>query len=134
MKEIVTKLNESEIQYFSTIGLDGKPKVRPFQFMFEEEGKLWFCSSTEKEVYKELQENPYIELCTSLQEMTWMRLSAKVVFSDRLDIKEKVLTFSPLVKRIYKEACNPIFSVFYLTSGSAAICKIGKPPVQYYFE
>lgn len=62
MEEVIRYLENSQLQYLSTIGIDGKPKVRPFQFMFEQEGKLWFCTSNKKEVYKELAQLPFIEL------------------------------------------------------------------------
>ncbi|ENY99891.1 hypothetical protein HMPREF1092_03028 [Clostridium thermobutyricum] len=53
MNEVVQFLNESPIVYFSTIGVDGKPKVRPFQFMLAEEGKVFFCTSNQS-VHKNL--------------------------------------------------------------------------------
>lgn len=127
MEELVSYLKKSSLQYMATIGLDGRPKVRPFQFMFEEEGKLWFCTSRQKEIYRELQKQAYVELCTSVGS-SWLRLSGKVVFSDNLKMKEKVFTISPLVKGIYKEANNPHFEVFYLEDLSAAITEIGKAP------
>jgi len=129
MEKVVAFLIKSSFQYFATIGLDGKPKVRPFQFMFEEDGKLWFCTSNQKEIFKELQKNPYIELCASGEKMSWLRLSGKVVFSDSLVIKEKVFEVSPLVSGIYKEINNPGFEVFYLKNVTASIGQIGKPPV-----
>ena len=45
-------LIESQVQYLATIGLDDKPKVRPFQFMLEEGGRLYFCTSNQKPVFK----------------------------------------------------------------------------------
>src|SRR6056300_1360541 len=81
MEEVVSYLHKSLVQYFATVGLDGKPKVRPFHFMFEEDGKLWFCTSNTKEVYKELQKHPYTELSTMAAKMSWIRLEGKVVFS-----------------------------------------------------
>jgi len=114
MKEVVSFLNKSGVQYIATIGLDGKPKVRPFQFMFEEDEKLWFCTSNRKEIYKELQINPFVELCASGEKMSWLRLSGKVVFSDSLAMKERVFEVSPLVKGIYKIPANPAFEVLYL--------------------
>lgn len=128
MEELVSLLIKSKVQYCATIGLDGKPKVRPFQFMFQEGGKLWFCTSNHKEIYKELQKQPYIELCTSGSNMTWLRLEGKVVFSDNLKIKERVFEVSPLVAGIYKVPDNPIFEVFYLDEATASIGEIGKPP------
>lgn len=128
MKEIIEYLTKSGVQYFATVGLDGKPKVRPFQFMFEEAGKLWFCTSNQKEVFKELQKLPYIELCASGEKMSWLRLEGKVVFSESLKAKEKVFEISPLVKSIYKDPTNPDFEVFYLEKISASVSQIGKTP------
>lgn len=33
MNEVVEFLKENSVQYFATVGLDGKARVRPFQFM-----------------------------------------------------------------------------------------------------
>lgn len=131
MKEIVEFLQKSGMQYFATIGLDGKPKVRPFQFMFEEDGKLWFCTSNQKKIYEELVKQPYIELCASGDNMSWLRLEGKVVFSDSIEAKEKVLELSTLVKGIYKVPDNPSFEVFYLDEILASISGIGKPTQLY---
>ena len=49
----------------ATVGLDGKPKVRPVQFMVEYDGKLWFCTNSKKSMYAELVKNPWIDLCGS---------------------------------------------------------------------
>lgn len=129
MKEVVDFLTKSHIQYFATIGTDGKPKVRPFQFMFEEGGKLYFCTSNQKEVFKEVQKQPHIELCASGENFSWLRLSGKVVFSDDLTLKAKVLEASPLVKSIYYSPDNPAFEVFYLADAVATIADFsGNPP------
>ena len=58
MNEVIKFLNDNPVQYFSTVGLDGRPKVRPFQFMLEKEGKLYFCTNNEKDVYSQIQNNP----------------------------------------------------------------------------
>ena len=124
-------LRNSGLQYLATIGLDGKPKVRPFQFMFEDEGKLWFCTANTKEVYQELQKQPYVELCASAPKMSWMRLAGKAVFVDDLAIKCKVFEQSPLVKSIYKKSENPVLSVFYLDEVTASVSTIGEAPIVY---
>lgn len=132
MNEIIKFLKENPVQYFATVGLDGKAKVRPFQFMLEEKGKLYFCTSNQKEVFSEIEKNPYVEICSSNPSFAWIRLSGKVVFSNDLNIKEKVLNASELVKSIYKEASNPIFEVFSLEDGKAVIADFsGNPPKEY---
>jgi uncharacterized pyridoxamine 5'-phosphate oxidase family protein len=65
MDAVVEFLKKSGFQYFSTVGLDGRPKVRPFQFMLEEGGNLYFCTSNQKPVYKEMQNQPFVERCAS---------------------------------------------------------------------
>ena len=128
--QIVTDfLKKSQIQYLATVGIDGKPKVRPFQFMLEEGGKLYFCTSNEKKVYKEIKKQPYVEFCASGENFSWLRLNGKVVFSQEIAIKSKIIDFSPIVKSIYKTPDNPIFEAFYLDEASATIADFsGEPP------
>ena len=48
-------LNANPVQYLATVGRDGKAKCRPFMFAGELEGKLWFCTNNQKDVYKDIQ-------------------------------------------------------------------------------
>jgi len=127
MKEVIEFLQESGLQYFASIGVDGKPKVRPFQFMFEEDGKLWFCTSNQKRIYTELVEQPHVELCASGENMSWLRLGGKVVFSDSLEVKEKIFDLSSIVRDVYKTKDNPDFVIFYLNEVSASISSFVEP-------
>lgn len=132
MNEVIQFLNENPVQYFATVGLDGRPKVRPFQFMLEQDGKLYFCTNNTKEVYKEMQNTPYVEIVTSSSTFSWMRLSGKVTFSNDLEIKKAIIEASPLVKSLYQTAENPIFEIFYLDEANAVIADFsGNPPKTY---
>lgn len=88
MKEVVEFLQANPVQYLSTVGRDGKAKCRPFMFCFENNGKLWFCTNNTKEVYKDMQANPYIEVSVSNPEFAWIRLSGKAVFENNMEVKE----------------------------------------------
>ena len=61
LNKIVEFLNANPVQYLATVGRDGKAKCRPFMFAGELDGKLWFCTNNQKDVYKDLQANPYTE-------------------------------------------------------------------------
>lgn len=74
LREVADYLDHVGIQFMATIGLDGKPKVRPMQYMVLEDEKLWFCTNSKKEVYAELQANPAIELCGCKLEKDEFRL------------------------------------------------------------
>jgi len=129
MSTVTDFLIKSGVQYLATIGVDGKPKVRPFQFMLEDSGRLFFCTSNQKPVFKEIRKQPYVEFCASGENFSWLRLSGKVVFSKDLKLKAKVQEASPIVKSIYKTPENPVFELFYLDEAVATIADFsGKLP------
>lgn len=131
MKDVVKFLNENPVQYLATVGRDGKAKCRPFMFALEDGGKLWFCTNSQKDVYCDMQVNPYIEVCVSNPEYAWIRINGKVVFEDNKAVKEACF-LNPIVKQQYDTPENPIFEVFYLTDGTATIADFsGNPPVVY---
>ena len=134
MKEVTEFLIQNPVQFLATTGLDNKPKVRPFQFMFEYDNKLWFCTGRKKEVYAELQKSPYIELSVLSNNMKWLRISGKVIFSDSEIIKKKIINQNKLVKSIYQTWDNPTLTAFYLKDCKAVITDLsGKLSVQYSF-
>ena len=77
------------------------------------DGKLWFCTNHTKEVYQDMQRNPYIEITTSSPEYAWLRLSGEATFENNMEAKEMCMR-NPIVKGQYGGADNPIFEVFYL--------------------
>ncbi len=131
MNKVVEFLNANPVQYLATVGRDGKAKCRPFMFACEKNGKLWFCTNNQKEVYKDMQNNPYVELSVSSPEYAWLRLSGKAVFENNMGIKE-ICIRNPIVKGQYSEASNPIFEVFYLEDAHGIIADFsGNPPYEF---
>ena len=120
MNKVVEFLKENPVQYLATVGRDGKAKCRPFMFCFEKDGKLWFCTNNQKEVYKDMQANPNIEISVSSPAYAWIRLNGEAVFENNMAAKEMCIR-NPIVKGQYGEATNPIFEVFYLKDVHAVI-------------
>ena len=131
LQDVANYLDNIGIQFLATIGLDGKPKVRPMQYMILDDGKLWFCTNSEKDVYKELQANPALELCgCKLEEneiqTPWIRFSAEAVFEERQDIRDAIIEKSSIVNALYsKMRENPIFKVFYLKNIDGWMTNLG---------
>ena len=97
-------------------------------FCFEREGKLWFCTNNTKDVYKDMQANPEVEVSVSSPEYAWIRLHGKAVFEDNLEVKKGALE-NPIVKSQYDTPENPIFEVFYLEDPHGIIADFsGNPP------
>jgi Uncharacterized conserved protein len=133
MKKILEFLAQNPVQFLATVGRDGKAKCRPFMFCVEQDGKLWFCTNNQKEVYADMQANPYVEVSVSSPEFAWLRMNGKAVFENNKSIKESCLN-NPIVKQQYETPDNPIFEVFYLADGKATLADFsGNPPVEYTF-
>lgn len=131
MKEVVEFLQANPVQYLATVGRDGKAKCRPFMFCFEKDNRLWFCTNNQKDVYKDMQSNPNIEVSISSPNYAWIRLNGKVVFENNMEVKEECMN-NPIVKGQYNSADNPIFEVFYLENAHAVIADFsGNPPKEY---
>lgn len=131
MNEVVKFLTENPVQYLATVGRDGKAKCRPFMFCFEKDGKLWFCTNNTKEVYKDMQANPNIEISVASAAYAWIRLSGTAVFEKNMAVKEGCMD-NPIVKGQYQTADNPILTVFYLKDAHAVIADFsGQPPRVY---
>lgn len=131
MNDVVKFLSENPVQYLATVGRDDKAKCRPFMFAGELNGKLWFCTNSQKDVYADLQKNPYVELSVSSPAYAWIRLNGKAVFENNMAAKEMCIA-NPIVKGQYGEATNPIFEVFYLEDAKAVIADFsGNPPKSY---
>ena len=119
MQEDFQFLKDNAPFFVSTVD-NGKPRVRPFGFVMEFEGKLWFSTNNKKRVYKQLAANPYLEISTASPAGEWVRLRGKAVFDaeDVARIKAKALEISPKLASMYK-VDDPIFEMFYLEEGEA---------------
>ena len=133
MNEAIAFLRENPVQYLATVGRDGRAKCRPFMFAGELDGKLWFCTNNQKDVYRDIVENPYVEVSVASPAYAWIRLSGKAVFEDSREAKEMFMG-NPIVKSQYQTADNPIFVVFYLEEARAVLADFsGNPPREYQF-
>ena len=133
MNEAIAFLRENPVQYLATVGRDGRAKCRPFMFAGELDGKLWFCTNNQKDVYRDIVENPYVEVSVASPAYAWIRLSGNAVFEDSREAKEMCMG-NPIVKSQYQTADNPIFGVFYLEEARAVLADFsGNPPREYQF-
>lgn len=131
MEEVVKFLQDNPVQYLATCGRDGKAKCRPFMFLFEQDGKLWFSTGNFKDVYKDMQENPNVEVCVASPDFAWIRLNGTVSFTDDLALKAKAVE-NPIVKGNYETADNPQLALFCLENAHATIADFsGEPPREY---
>jgi uncharacterized pyridoxamine 5'-phosphate oxidase family protein len=133
MEEVIRFLNQNRLGYLATVE-NGKPRVRPWGFIFEEDGKFWFCTNNTKNVFKQLREVPCIEFsCSNPEFNTWLRISGNITFSGNKAVKEKIFQSNPMLKNMYQSADNPIFEVFCLEHGSSSISGFTTPEQKFEF-
>lgn len=127
-EEVFEFLTANPLQYCATIGLDGKPKVRPFQMMYHKGGDIYYCTGAKKAVYAELQNVPYLELSASTADK-WLRISGKAEWVDGRQARQSAINSIPIVKSIYHNADNAELKVFYVAEAVATITDFsGAPP------
>ena len=76
------------------------PKVRVFQIMKQEETTFWFATSAKKDVYKELQQNPNVELLAWADKIS-VRCVGKVVFDVEEETKRWIYDNNTVLPRLY---------------------------------
>ena len=90
-------------------------KTRVFQYLFADGDKVYFCTSSPKNVYNQLKANPNVSFCTYPTDFNpVLSLNGKVVFVEDMTLKTKALDENPHIKGIYKTPDNPIFKIFYI--------------------
>lgn len=117
--EKVSKFLEmSKVFYFLTTD-NGKPKGRPFGFHMVEDGKIYFGAGTFKDCFKQLTENPSVEIL-ALAGQEFMRYdgTAKVVKDEALT--DKVRAIMPDIMELYDKNGWEM-GLFYLENGHAEI-------------
>lgn len=112
MSAVLDYLKGSGVFYLST--MDGnQPRVRPFGAVCEFEGKLYFITAKTKNVYKQLLENPRVEISAMKGQDSWIRLDGEVKMDDRREARAAMLEAVPVLKNMYN-ADDGVMTVFYL--------------------
>lgn len=95
-----------------------KPKCRPIGFHLLQDGRLYFGVGTFKEVYQQLQENPYAEICACYGGR-FLRYYGRAVFETEDTIARSVLDASPNLRKIYNNETGHTLGIFHLEDATA---------------
>ena len=99
MEEVCEFLKKCGTFYLATTEGD-QPRVRPFGVVNIFEGKLYIQTGKVKNVSKQMQKNPKVEIC-GFTEGKWVRLEGKVVRDDRIEAKKSMLDANPVLMSLY---------------------------------
>ena len=130
MNETYEFLKKSGTFYIAT--LDGnQPRVRPFGVVNIFEEKLYIQTGKSKNVSKQMQINPKVEIC-ALLDGKWIRLEGTVVRDDRIEAKQAMLDANPMLKSMYS-AEDDNTEVLYFENAKATIYSFTDDPIIYEF-
>lgn len=119
MKEILDFLAECKVFFVASIDGD-QPRVRPFSFVMEFDGKLTFCTGNKKPFWEQITKNPKVEISASTTTGKWLRLSGSIVQNTTKEAKEKAFEVEPFLKNMYS-LDDGIFEIFHVENGVATI-------------
>ncbi len=125
MKEVYEFLKSVGTFYIATIDGD-KPRVRPFGVVNIFEDKLYIQTGKVKNVSKQMQINPNVEIC-AFNGQVWVRLEGKVVRDDRIEAKSSMLDANPMLKNMYS-AEDDNTEVLYFTNAKATFYSFTDEP------
>ncbi|MDR2019174.1 MAG: pyridoxamine 5-phosphate oxidase, partial [Treponema sp.] len=75
----------------------------------------YFCTNSEKPLYRQLTDKPYVSYCTFPGDFEpVLSINGKVVFVEDPALKSRALEGNPHVKTIFKTPDNPVFKIFYI--------------------
>ncbi|MCR5251545.1 MAG: pyridoxamine 5'-phosphate oxidase family protein [Lachnospiraceae bacterium] len=125
MEEVYKFLKEAETYYLATVEGD-QPRVRPFGTADIFEGKLYIQTGKSKNVSKQIQANPKVEIC-AFKNGEWLRVSGTLVRDDRIEAKEHMLETHPQLKAMYS-AEDDNTEVLYLKDATAVFSSFTAAP------
>ena len=92
-----------------------KVTTRVFQYLFAQDNRMYFCTSSQKPVYTQLQRNPSVSFCTYPPDFSpVLSINGRAVFVEDAALKARALDENPPIKGIYGSADNPMFKQFYI--------------------
>ena len=130
MDEVLDFLKKCWVYYLATVEWD-QPRVRPFGTINVFENKLYIQTWKSKNVSKQIQANPKVEISGTL-EWRWIRVSWKLVRDDRIEAKKAMLDNYPELRGMYDENDDNT-EVLYFKNAVATIYSFTEAPKVFNF-
>jgi uncharacterized pyridoxamine 5'-phosphate oxidase family protein len=100
MQEAIDFLRKNKEVALATVGSGNRPMIRAFQIMKVSDTTLFFATSSAKQVYKELQANPAIEIL-GLKDNISVRVGGNASFDVQDSVQQEIYDTNPVLQRLY---------------------------------
>ena len=125
MREVYDFLKKCGTYYLATVEGD-QPRVRPFGTVDIFEDRLYIQTGKVKDVSKQIQANPKVEIC-AFADGKWLRVAGTLVRDDRIEPKVHMLDGYPALKAMYS-AEDGNTEVLYFKDATATFSSFTEPP------
>lgn len=125
MDEVLDFLRKCWVYYLATVEWD-QPRVRSFGTINVFENKLYIQTWKSKNVSKQIQANPKVEISWTLGDQ-WIRISWELVNDDRVEAKKSMLDNYPELRGMYDENDDNT-QVLYFKNTTATIYSFTQAP------
>jgi uncharacterized pyridoxamine 5'-phosphate oxidase family protein len=113
--------NDNPSSYIATTEGD-QPRVRGMLMWFADKTGFYYNTGATKDLYKQLQANPKVELCffdPKSQNLKMMRVTGKAEFVNDIDLRERLVAERPFLKQMGLTAESPGLILFRVPKGEA---------------
>jgi len=113
-QEIFEFMNKNQACYLATSN-GNKPCVRGMLIYRADNRGIIFHTGATKDIFKQLQKNPNVELCFSnnnFQELIQIRVSGIAVLENDIKLKEEIVTNRPFLKPMVEQFGYEFLAVF----------------------
>ena len=114
---------ENPVCYVATMDGD-QPRVRGFLLWYADESGFYFITMSSKEVSKQLQKNPKVEVCfynnpAELMGAKQMRVTGEIEFLEDEETLDKAYETRSFLDELLGESGRPVTQVFRISTGEA---------------
>jgi len=122
-KDCIKFANENPVSFIATMEGE-KPRVRAFLMWFADESGFYYHTGTAKSVYRQLKNNPSVEVCfyragEDMMAKNMMRVTGEVEFLDNARLRARLLEERPFLKALMKSPSDPVLAIFRIPKGKA---------------
>lgn len=125
MKRVEQFLKDAQTYYLATVEKD-QPRVRPFGTAHIFEDKLYIQTGKVKDVSKQIEANPKVEIC-AFKNGEWLRLAGELVEDDRVEARQSMLDAYPSLQNMYA-ADDGNTVVYYFKNATATFSSFTSAP------
>jgi uncharacterized pyridoxamine 5'-phosphate oxidase family protein len=118
MSKINDFLTEAGVFFLATEDGD-QPKLRPLGAHLEMDGKVIFGVGDFKDVYRQMEANPKVEIVACKPDGHWLRYTGTVAFESDPKYAEAMLNAAPDLRNIYNEKTGHKMATFHLENAVA---------------